>query len=97
LRPRGSGRHAIDRTSAPSVEIRGVDDGVDAQGGDVGNYDIARCRSWRAVGSGRNRRADTLVGEQLLQLAGLERLADDVAAADKLALDVELRNGRPVR
>src|ERR1700759_4244876 len=40
---------------------------------------------------------NTLVGKQLLQLAGLEHLADDVATADELALDVELRNGRPVR
>src|SRR5262249_23047049 len=29
-------------------------------------------------------------------LAGLEHLADDVAAADELALDVELRDGRPL-
>ena len=39
---------------------------------------------------------DALVVEQLLQLALLEHLADDVAAADELALDVELRDGRPV-
>jgi len=39
---------------------------------------------------------DALAVEQLLQLAGLEHLADDVAAADELALDVELRDGRPV-
>src|ERR1019366_3390539 len=49
-------------------------------------------------GSGGGCRADrdALVGKQLLQLAGLEHLADDVAAADELALDVKLRNGRPV-
>src|SRR5712675_1719784 len=29
-------------------------------------------------------------------VAGLEHLADNVAAADELTLDVELRNGRPV-
>src|SRR3954463_3653505 len=40
---------------------------------------------------------DALVGEELLQLAGLEHLAGDVAAADELALDVELRDRRPVR
>src|SRR5215472_8937001 len=40
---------------------------------------------------------DALVLEQGLQFAGLEHLADDVAAADEFALDVELRNGRPVR
>ena len=34
--------------------------------------------------------------EEGLQLAGLEHLADDVAAADELALDVKLRDGRPV-
>ena len=32
-----------------------------------------------------------LSAKQLLQFAGLEHLADDVAAADELALDVELR------
>src|ERR1700722_897217 len=37
-----------------------------------------------------------LVGQNLFQLARFEHLADDVAAADELALDVELRNGRPV-
>src|SRR6187551_3889110 len=35
--------------------------------------------------------------EELLQFAGLEHLADDVAAADELALDIELRDRRPVR
>src|SRR5690606_582028 len=40
---------------------------------------------------------DALVLEEVLQLARLEHLADDVAAADELALDVELRNGRPAR
>ena len=39
---------------------------------------------------------DALGREQLLQFAGLEHLAHDIAAADELALDVELRNGRPV-
>src|SRR5262249_51999777 len=34
--------------------------------------------------------------QQALQLAGLEHLAHDIAAADEFALDVELRNGRPV-
>src|SRR5262249_49369253 len=38
-----------------------------------------------------------LVLEHGLQLAGLEHLADDVATADELALDVELRDRRPVR
>src|SRR3546814_4299647 len=32
----------------------------------------------------------------ILQLAGLEHLANNVAAADELALHVELREGRPV-
>src|SRR5580704_4089955 len=40
---------------------------------------------------------DALVLEQRLQFAGLEHLAHDVAAADELALDVKLRDGRPVR
>jgi hypothetical protein len=34
--------------------------------------------------------------EQGLQLTGLEHLLDDVAAADELAVDVELGDGRPV-
>jgi len=33
---------------------------------------------------------DAFLGEQLLQLAGLGHLAHDVAAADELALHVEL-------
>ncbi len=33
---------------------------------------------------------DALVREQLLQFAFLEHLADDIAPADKLTLDVEL-------
>src|SRR5512145_1926036 len=37
-----------------------------------------------------------LLGEELLQLARLEHLGDDIAAADELALDEQLRNGRPV-
>src|ERR1700761_1357137 len=47
--------------------------------------------------SGGSAGGDALVGEQLLQLTGLEHLADDIAAADELALDVKLGNGRPVR
>src|SRR5690242_6604442 len=34
--------------------------------------------------------------DELLQLARLEHLAHDIAAADELALHVELRDGRPV-
>src|SRR5207302_7658596 len=34
--------------------------------------------------------------EEAFQLALLEHLFDDVAAADELAFDIELRNGRPV-
>src|SRR5262245_64800682 len=55
---------------------------------------------WRAakvLASDRGVDRDALVSKQLLQLAGLEHFADDVAAADELALDVELRDGRPVR
>jgi len=36
------------------------------------------------------------VGKETLQLAGLEHLADDIAAADELSLHVQLRNRRPV-
>src|SRR5450756_2641142 len=49
-------------------------------------------RSGRGVGLHRH----ALVLERLLQFAGLEHLAHDVAAADELALHIELRNGRPV-
>src|SRR5918993_2998896 len=52
--------------------------------------------SSQAVRSGALLNLDALVGEELLQLAGLEHLAGDVAAADELALHVELGNGRPV-
>src|SRR5262252_7995459 len=52
---------------------------------------------WRVTNSDRRVDGDALVGKELLQLAGLEHLADDIAAANELALDVELRNGRPVR
>src|SRR5689334_14551765 len=45
---------------------------------------------------GGRARVDALVLERLLQFAGLKHLADDVAAADELALDVKLRDGRPV-
>src|SRR5206468_2666957 len=55
------------------------------------------CRAAKFQPSGRRGDRDALVGKQLLQFAGLEHLADDVAAADELALDVELRNRRPVR
>ena len=40
---------------------------------------------------------DALFLQQVLQFAGLEHLADDIAAADELALHVKLRDGRPVR
>src|SRR4029079_19655879 len=40
---------------------------------------------------------DALLLKQGLQLAGLEHLADDVAAADELAVDIELRDCGPVR
>src|SRR5262245_66008380 len=39
---------------------------------------------------------EPLLLEQPLQLARLEHFADDVAAADELAFDVELRDGRPL-
>ena len=38
-----------------------------------------------------------LDAERLGELAGLVHLGDDVAAADELAVDEELRDGRPVR
>src|SRR5689334_12927280 len=47
-------------------------------------------------GSGLGRNRNALVLHQGGQLAGLEHLHDDVAAADELAADIELRDGRPV-
>src|SRR5690606_12937594 len=46
--------------------------------------------------SGRALRAHTLLVEERLQFTGLEHLADDIASADELTLDIELWNGRPV-
>src|SRR4029077_6340460 len=40
---------------------------------------------------------DALFLEELLQIPGLEHLPHDVAAADELAVDVKLRDCRPVR
>ena len=48
-----------------------------------------------ASGALTNRNA--FVFQSLLQLTGLEHLAHDIAAADKLALDVKLRDRWPVR
>src|SRR5205814_7642144 len=53
------------------------------------------CPLDQAPGSGADRHA--LFLEHLLQLTGLEHLADDVAAADELAVDVKLGDRRPVR
>ena len=39
---------------------------------------------------------DALGLESFLQLTRLEHFTNDIAAADELALDVKLRNGRPV-
>src|SRR5437868_5280760 len=47
-------------------------------------------------GSGSGADRDSLFLQHLLQFARLEHLADDVAAADELPLDVELRDRRPV-
>ena len=44
----------------------------------------------------RGRGLDALVGHVGLQFAGLEHFTDDVGAADELALNVELRDRRPV-
>src|SRR3954447_23284591 len=46
--------------------------------------------------SSRHRGRNALLLQEGLELARLKHLADDVAAADQLALDVELREGRPV-
>src|SRR5579883_3470877 len=51
---------------------------------------------WTACGSG-GARLDAFALEEIAQLARLEHLANDVAAADELAFDIELRDGRPAR
>src|SRR5260370_28612736 len=47
--------------------------------------------------SGRNGGRHATRRQQLSELSGFEHFADDVAAADELAFDVELRNRWPVR
>src|SRR5262245_54551905 len=53
-----------------------------------------------SVSDSRHSRLDLRVNalgvQQVAQLARAVHLAHDVAAADELALDVELRNGRPL-
>src|SRR5262249_1592268 len=61
----------------------------------AGGLRVSQAVKYRGT-SGFGLRGHALVLEEGLQLAGLEHLAHDVAAAHKLALDVELRNGRPV-
>src|SRR5690606_9345071 len=46
--------------------------------------------------SGRAADGYALLGHEALKLSGLKHLTDDVAAADELALNVELRDRRPV-
>ena len=92
---------AVDAAAAEQRGVRGVDDGVNAQRRDVGDDDFQPRRADLARGEAQAEAAALTVtplsAKKLLQLAGLEHLADDVAAADELALDVKLRNGRPVR
>src|SRR5690606_20387261 len=49
----------------------------------------------RGAGSGDRRMRDALLGQHLLQFAGLEHLTNDVTAAHELTLNVELRDRRP--
>src|SRR5665213_2579499 len=58
-------------------------------------FSCARMSIFRLAASAPH--GDALFLEQVLQFARLVHFADDVAAADELALDVELRDGRPVR
>src|SRR5689334_8322700 len=58
--------------------------------------DLQRC-GLRDDVRGRFLRGGLLGAEDLVELAGLEHLDDDVAAADELAVDDELRRRRPVR
>src|SRR5262245_60571841 len=91
----------IDTAATEERRVRCVDDGVNAKCCDVGDNDFqprATCPAdGQSSASGRGVDRNALVGKQLLQLAGLEHLAHDIAAADEFALDVELGNGRPVR
>src|SRR4030095_1538942 len=64
----------------------------------IGRLRWGTCR-WHltpSTSSGGVRDRDALFLEELLELAGLEHPADDVAAAHELALHVELRDGRPL-
>ncbi len=92
---------AIHATAAQQRCVGRVDDGVNAQCRNVGDDNLEPRRAELARREAQAEAAalieHALVGEQLLQFAGLEHLADDIAAADELALDVKLRNGRPVR
>ena len=57
---------------------------ADLLGGLVADRDLGR----RAIGLGH--------AEQLVQFATGRHALDDVGAADQFAIDIELRNGRPV-
>src|SRR5690606_23786930 len=59
-----------------------------------GAHGFDQVAAFSAPGSVRS--GNLLFGEQLLQLARLIHLHHDVAAADELALYVELGDGRPV-
>src|SRR5229473_2503577 len=73
----------------------------------VGSTVSSSCRPRQSGGRRLNRRSrppplcgpggDAVGLEELLQLAGLGHLANDIAAADELTLDIELRDGRPAR
>ena len=52
---------------------------------------------WGFAGSGDlGRRFNTLFVEIVAQFALFKHFANNIAAADKLAFDIKLRNGRPV-
>jgi hypothetical protein len=57
-----------------------------------------RSESSRFAGGLRGRlvRRQALPGQHVLQFAGLEHLADNIATADELALHIELWDRRPV-
>jgi len=78
----------------------GVDDRSNAKRGDIGNDDFEPRRPDPLADQGGSKSGPvdaTPLSARAAEFAGLEQLADDVAAADELALDVELGNGRPVR
>ena len=97
VRDRGDGvgaRRARGRVAARGLRasrVRGAPQGDRERSGARGS--ARRARGSGSRGSGRS----GVAGHERLKLTALEHLEEDVAAADELPVDVELRDGRPVR